>query len=291
MAFSKARVVPIGLAAAAVFLLAACATATPTPTVAAPTAVPPTALPVPTQAPTPTPAPLPTATPLGFTPGTKESPRMIAIDTNDQLAFAPAVKPIAEGETITFQLTNSGKADHEFMVGPLDAVIADTAADEIAAVAPGKTETITVTFNGPGPFGFACHAPGHFEAGMIGYLPVTGPDVPTLGTKAAPRLVAMNMDDTLKFMPDQVVVAKGETITFLLTNSGKIVHEFAVGQADMVDADVIDGVLVIEQDEIVTGSVKAVTYTFDGTGPYAFACHEPGHYQAGMKGAILLTTP
>jgi uncharacterized cupredoxin-like copper-binding protein len=216
---------------------------------------------------------------------------LIAIDTDDQLAFAPAVMPIAEGETITFQLTNSGRADHEFMVGPLDEVVADTAADEIEAVAPGKTETITVTFTGPGPFAFACHVPGHFEAGMIGYLPVTGPDVPTLGTKAAPRLIAINMDDTLKFMPDQLVVAKGETITFLLTNTGKVVHEFAVGQADKVEADVIDGVLVIEQDEIVAGSVKALTYTFDGPGPYGFACHEPGHFEAGMKGTVILTTP
>ena len=33
---------------------------------------------------------------------------------------------------------------------------------------------------------------------------------------------------------------------------------------------------------------KSVTYTFDGSGPYAFACHEPGHYEAGMKGTITI---
>jgi uncharacterized cupredoxin-like copper-binding protein len=216
---------------------------------------------------------------------------LIAIDTNDQLAFSPPVLPIAEGETITFQLTNSGDAEHEFMVGPLDEVIADTAADEIEAVAPGKSETITVTFTGPGPFAYACHVPGHFEAGMIGYLPVTGPDVPTLGTKAAPRLIAIDMDDTLKFMPDKLVVAKGETITFLLVNSGNVVHEFAVGQADKVDADVIDGVLVVEADEILAGKVKTLTFTFEGSGPYAFACHQTGHFEAGMRGTVILPTP
>jgi uncharacterized cupredoxin-like copper-binding protein len=30
----------------------------------------------------------------------------------------------------------------------------------------------------------------------------------------------------------------------------------------------------------------AVTYTFDGPGPYAFACHVTGHYEAGMVGTI-----
>ncbi len=31
---------------------------------------------------------------------------------------------------------------------------------------------------------------------------------------------------------------------------------------------------------------KSLTYTFDGGGPYAFACHAPGHYEAGMRGTI-----
>jgi len=31
---------------------------------------------------------------------------------------------------------------------------------------------------------------------------------------------------------------------------------------------------------------RSLTYTFDGPGPYAFACHAPGHYEAGMLGTI-----
>ena len=33
---------------------------------------------------------------------------------------------------------------------------------------------------------------------------------------------------------------------------------------------------------------KSLTYTFDGSGPYAFACHAEGHYEAGMHGTINL---
>lgn len=62
-----------------------------------------------------------------------------------------------------------------------------------------------------------------------------------------------------------------------------------VGLADKVDADEIDGTIVKEAAEIDANRVKTVTYTFDGTGPYSFACHEPGHFEAGMKGSIAFT--
>ena len=33
---------------------------------------------------------------------------------------------------------------------------------------------------------------------------------------------------------------------------------------------------------------KSLTYTFDGSGPYAYACHADGHYEAGMRGTITI---
>jgi len=32
----------------------------------------------------------------------------------------------------------------------------------------------------------------------------------------------------------------------------------------------------------------SVTYTFDGPGPYSFACHATGHREAGMTGTITI---
>jgi len=302
MIASPAGVARLVLALVVAALLASCASAGSAPWTYAPSsAVPsnaapssPSAVPQASASPTaqPTMAPMPSATPLGFTPGTKASPRMVAINTDDLLNFVPSVVPIAEGETVTFEVSNSGKATHEFKVGPMDAVMGDQAsAPEIPEIAPGATESITYTFEGPGPFAFACHAPGHFEHNMVGYLPVNGPDVPLLGTKDAPRLIWISMDDHLSFTPTQVDIATGETITFLLTNTGVITHEFQVGPADKVAADEVDGTIVVEKDELDAGSVHTVTYTFDGAGPYAYACHEPGHYQAGMAGSITLTSP
>ena len=107
----------------------------------------------------------------GFVAGTTAAPRVIRIAATDQLRFAPAVVPITAGETITFQVANVGMQVHEFKVGPAADVAADTpGTPEIADIAMMGVKTLTYTFNGPGPFAFACHAPGHFEAGMIGSI-------------------------------------------------------------------------------------------------------------------------
>ncbi len=274
---------------------AAPATPTPTPS-AAPTAVPTSApTPPPTAAPVATTAPTATVGPsaaLGFTPGTKTKPRIVAITADDGLAFFPNVIPAAQGETVTFKIHNVGKATHEFMLGPADDAFADAdGTPELEDIGAGETKSLTYTFTGPGPYAFACHEAGHFEAGMLGYVIVQGPDVPAVGTKASPRLVAVDMSDKLQFTPTTINVTRGETITFLITNDGTATHEFALGPADKVDADQVDGTIVVEADEILEHHVKTVTYTFAGAGPYGFACHEPGHFEAGMKGAIVLVGP
>ncbi|MFN8620261.1 MAG: plastocyanin/azurin family copper-binding protein [Chloroflexota bacterium] len=226
----------------------------------------------------------------GFVAGTEAAPRHIPIAVNDQLLFAPNVIDIAEGETITFDVTNVGKAEHEFKVGLLADVIADAeAAPEISSIPAGSTASITYTFTGAGPFGFACHEPGHFEHGMMGYLITHGPDVPTVGTAEAPRQVVVTASDQMRFTPETLDVKQGETIQFIVVNNGSAKHEFQVGDADMVANDKVDGAKVVEIDGIDPAHVASITYTFDGTGPYAFACHEPGHYEAGMKGSVNVT--
>ena len=271
------------LVAAATLAVAACGTSATVPTL---TYSAPNPTPSSVSTPVETVAATPEATP-GFTPGTVASPRIVEMTADDLLNFTPGLVQAAMGETVTFRIHNLGEAVHEFMIGKLDDAFADLeGTPEIADIGPDQTGELTFTFDGTGPFAFACHAPGHFEHGMRGYIQLVGPGAPSVGTKTNPRIVWLNMDDSLKFMPDSVAVAKGETIRFVLTNAGEVVHEFQVGPADMVAADDVDGVLVIEQDELDAGSTHAVDYTFDGSGPYGFACHEPGHYEAGMKGAI-----
>jgi uncharacterized cupredoxin-like copper-binding protein len=99
------------------------------------------------------------------------------------------------------------------------------------------------------------------------------------------------MDDKLEFVPTEVAVKPGETILFVLANVGSaITHEFQLGPADRVALDQVDGQIVVEVDKVEPLHVDYVTYTFGSVGPYAFACHEPGHYEAGMKGVIDLAS-
>ena len=288
---SPQRAVRLGaIAAAVVIAIAACTpqappavTFTPSATTAPATATPPPPTPEPTPAPTIT---YPT---IDFSPGTVAAPRKVAITADDGLNFTPSVIVVAQGETVTFTITSTGKATHEFMIGPADDAFTDKeGTPELEGLKPGAPQSLTFTFNGPGPYAFACHEPGHFEHGMLGWIIVVGPDVPLVGTAANPRLVHVDMSDELKFNPSTVTVAPGETIRFLITNSGTVTHEMALGPADKVAADEIDGKIVVEADEIEAGMLKGFVYTFDGPGPYGFACHEPGHFEAGMIGTVII---
>lgn len=225
-------------------------------------------------------------------PGTSAAPRFVDLTADDTLTFYPNVVQAIQGETVTFRIHNTGRATHEFMLGPVKDALADLeGTPEVADILAGQTASLTFTFTDAGAYAFACHAPGHFEAGMLGYVMVSGPGKATAGTPTSPRLIEVSMTDKLAFVPDQISVAKGETVIFLVTNEGSATHEFALGPADKVDADEIDGITVIEVDEIVAHHLKTVTYTFSGPGPYAFACHEPGHFEAGMRGTIELIGP
>jgi Uncharacterized copper-binding protein len=205
----------------------------------------------------------------------------------DLLLFQPNVVSVLQGETITFEVTNTGKAEHEFKVGPMKDVFDDLpSTPEVAGITPGTTKSLTYTFSGTGPYAFACHAPGHFENGMIGFVNIV-PTTPWVGTSDQPRMIVIRMDDQLEFVPTEVSVTPGETILFVLPNVGStLTHEFQVGPADRVALDQADGRIVIEADKIEPLHVAYLEYTFGSVGPYAFACHEPGHYQAGMKGII-----
>jgi uncharacterized cupredoxin-like copper-binding protein len=111
----------------------------------------------------------------GFVAGTPAAPRVVAILAGPGYRFSPPTVTVVAGETITFAVTAAGPAVHEFKVGPLDAVLADGDVPEIAGITMMQTRTLTYTFSGDGPFGYACHEPGHFEAGMQGrVLVVTG---------------------------------------------------------------------------------------------------------------------
>jgi uncharacterized cupredoxin-like copper-binding protein len=137
-------------------------------------------------------------------------------------------------------------------------------------------------------------APGYWMHGPVQYgaaTPVT--DQPSrasggaVGTATSPRIVRIVAGPGDTFSPDRVAVSRGETVTFVVTTMGPLVHEFKVGPLDEVKADA-EGLPEITDLTMMTS--QTLTYTFDGPGPYGFACHEPGHFEAGMWGTITVSS-
>ena len=111
----------------------------------------------------------------GFVGGTVAAPRVVRIAAGPGPTFTPSSVAVARGETVTFVVTAMGQAVHEFMVGPVDAVAADTpGTPEVADISMMQSKSLTYTFDGSGPYAFACHAEGHYEAGMHGTITLVG---------------------------------------------------------------------------------------------------------------------
>lgn len=123
--------------------------------------------------------------PWGIGAEAKAAQRTIAVSMSDKMRFTPALIELKLGETIRFVIKNEGKLMHEFVIGTkqeLDAHAAmmlkhpDMAHEEpyMAHVPAGQTGEIVWTFNRAGEFDFACLIAGHYQAGMVGKLRVSG---------------------------------------------------------------------------------------------------------------------
>ena len=111
----------------------------------------------------------------GFVPGTTAAPRLVWIYAGPGYSFSPATINVARGETVKFAVFSMGGLTHEFMVGPADAVASDLAGTrEVADIGMMQTKSLTYTFDGSGPYAYACHAAGHYEAGMHGTITLVG---------------------------------------------------------------------------------------------------------------------
>ena len=111
------------------------------------------------------------------------------------------------------------------------------------------------------------------------------------------RTVAIDMSDAMRFTPDQVNVRQGETIRFVVKNSGKLKHEFNLGTDKDLKAhyELMKKFPEMEHDEpniasVAPGGTGEVIWQFTKTGKVSFACLHVGHYDAGMKGSVTVTS-
>jgi uncharacterized cupredoxin-like copper-binding protein len=121
--------------------------------------------------------------PFGREGDPRRATRTVKIDMNDKMRFSPASLTVKRGETVRFEVRNSGKIMHEMVIGTMKELKEHAELmrkhpgmehDEpyMAHVSPGKVETIVWQFTKAGEFYYGCLIPGHFEAGMVGKVVV-----------------------------------------------------------------------------------------------------------------------
>jgi uncharacterized cupredoxin-like copper-binding protein len=114
--------------------------------------------------------------------------------------------------------------------------------------------------------------------------------------QAAVRTIAVGMDDRMRFTPGRIDVREGETVRFVVRNTGKLMHEFVIGTKaeNAKHAALMVKFPTMEHDEpwmahVPPGETGELVWTFNRAGEFEFACLIAGHYQAGMAGTITVT--
>ena len=111
--------------------------------------------------------------------------------------------------------------------------------------------------------------------------------------KRATRTVQIDMTDDMRFTPSAVTVKKGETVRFVVKNSGKIKHEMVLGTPEMLKEHYammmkMPGMEHADANQVTVapGRTGEIIWRFSKAGQVHFGCLQPGHYDAGMKGAV-----
>ena len=111
--------------------------------------------------------------------------------------------------------------------------------------------------------------------------------------KKATRTIHVELSDRMRFTPDSLRVRQGDTVKFVLKNSGKTMHEFVLGTlADLKDhAEMMKKHPGMEHDEphmmhVSAGKTRTLAWRFNRAGVFHFGCLLPGHFEAGMVGKI-----
>lgn len=107
------------------------------------------------------------------------------------------------------------------------------------------------------------------------------------------RTIEVQAADNMRYTPASITARRGETVKFVLKNTGHLPHEFVLGDPKSLTehAALMRRYPNMEHDDpnmakVVPGGTATLIWTFTQPGTVEFACLMPGHYEAGMKGAI-----
>lgn len=109
------------------------------------------------------------------------------------------------------------------------------------------------------------------------------------------RTINIAMHDTMRFSPSSIAVRRGETVRFVVTNQGQMLHEMVLGTDAGLrkHAELMRKFPEMEHDDpnmvhVKPGTTGDMVWLFDKTGEFAFSCLVPGHFEAGMTGKVVV---
>ena len=115
--------------------------------------------------------------------------------------------------------------------------------------------------------------------------------------KKVSKTIEVEMADTMRFTPDTLTVKAGDTVKFVVKNSGKQMHEMVLGTEKELKehAALMLKFPTMEHEEpymahVAAGKKEEIVWQFTKAGEYHFGCLIPGHFEAGMKGKITVVS-
>ena len=111
--------------------------------------------------------------------------------------------------------------------------------------------------------------------------------------KKISRTVKIVASDNMRYAPDRINVKEGETIRFVVKNTGKLKHEMVLGTRKelMEHAALMQKFPEMEHADanmlsLLPGKTGEIVWQFTHSGTVDFACLQPGHMEAGMVGRV-----
>lgn len=129
--------------------------------------------------------------------------------------------------------------------------------------------------------------------------------------KKVNRTVHVGMHDTMRFLASEagtrrvdtrgqpsgdLRINQGDTVKFIVSNDGKVMHEMVIGTMKELKehAELMKKHPGMEHDEpymahVSSGKKEEIVWQFTKPGEFYYACLIPGHFEAGMISRIVVS--
>lgn len=113
--------------------------------------------------------------------------------------------------------------------------------------------------------------------------------------QAVSRTFTLTMSDEMTFTPNAFTVNAGDTVKFVVKNGGEELHEMVIGRTEDLKkhaAMMVKFPGMEHEDPYMThvdpSQNGEIIWTFSKAGAFEFGCLIPGHFDAGMRGTIVV---